>query len=104
MATTTVEVQIDLDDLDEDVLVEYLKDHGYYVGDKPLEEDDDEEEKKDDSDLTDYSLFFRAKDVATFINNNGDDSLLKEVLYEYLGMGYFNEIDALCDELKRRLK
>lgn len=97
MATTTVEVQIDLDDLDEDVLVEYLKDRGYYVGYKPLEEEDN-------SDLTDYSPFFRAKDVATFINNNGDDNLLKEVLYEYLGMGHFNEIDALCNELKRRLK
>lgn len=30
-------------------------------------------------------------------------TLLKEVLYEYLGKGLFNDVDTLCEELKKRL-
>lgn len=41
--------------------------------------------------------------MVRFINDNGEETLLKEVIYEFLGMGHFNDVDTLCEELKKRL-
>lgn len=93
----TVEVNVDLDDFNIDDLIEYVRDKDYKVfGDG---EDDDNFRKIDDNGYNGLAKF-----VCRYINDNEGDSLLKEVLYEYLGMGHFNDVDALCEELKKRLR
>lgn len=96
MVNRIVEVPIDLDDIDEDDLVEYLEDHGYLVEKEDLSSDDSNSAIE-----TGYNG--KAKSVVRYIYNNGEETLLKEVLYEYLGMGHFNDVDTLCEELKKRL-
>ena len=32
-----------------------------------------------------------------------DDDFVRDLIYEYLGMGHFNDWSAVCDELKARL-
>lgn len=91
-----VEVSIDLDDIDEDDLVQYLEDRGYLVEKDDLSSDDS-------NSAIDTGYNGQAKSVVKYINDNGEDTLLKEVLYEYLGMGHFNDVDTLCEELKKRL-
>ena len=86
MVNRMVEVPIDLDDIDEDDLVEK------------------ENLSSDDSDSAiDTGYNGQAKSVVRYINNNGEETLLKEVIYEFLGMGHFNDVDTLCEELKKRL-
>lgn len=93
----TVEVDVDLDDFNIDDLIEYVRDKGYKVfGDG---EGDGNYRKIDDSRYNGTAKF-----VCRYINDNEGDSLLKDVLYEYLGMGLFNDVDALCEELKKRLR
>lgn len=96
MVNRIVEVPIDLDDIDEDVLVEYLEDRGYLVEKKDLSSDDS-------NSAIDTGYNGQAKSVVRFINDNGEETLLKEVIYEFLGMGHFNDVDTLCEELKKRL-
>lgn len=91
-----VEVPIDLDDIDEDDLVEYLENRGYLVEKEDLSSND-----ADSAIDTGYNG--QAKSVVRYINNNGEETLLKEVIYEFLGMGHFNDVDTLCEELKKRL-
>lgn len=85
-----------MDDIDEDDLVEYLEDRGYFVEKETLSSDDS-------NSAIDTGYNSQAKSVVRYINNNGEDTLLKEVLYEYLGVGHFNDVDTLCEELKKRL-
>lgn len=96
MVNRIVEVQIDLDDIDEDALVEYLEDRGYLVEKEDLSSDDD-------NSAIDTGYNGQAKSVVRYINDNGEETLLKEVIYEFLGMGHFNDVDTLCEELKKRL-
>lgn len=96
MVNRIVEVPIDLDDIDEDDLVEYLEDRGYLVKKKDLSSDDS-------NSAIDTGYNGQAKSVVRFINDNGEETLLKEVIYEFLGMGHFNDVDTLCEELKKRL-
>lgn len=86
MVNRIVEVPIDLDDIDEDDLVEK----------KDLSSDDS-------NSAIDTGYNGQAKSVVRFINDNGEETLLKEVIYEFLGMGHFNDVDTLCEELKKRL-
>lgn len=88
-------VTVTLDEFDIDELVDYLKEEGYTV----IEEDCDVSRV-----ICDDGYNGPAKFVCKYINDNGGDSLLKEILYEYLCMGHFNDVDALCKELKKRLK
>lgn len=104
MVNRIVEVPIDLDDIDEDDLVEYLEDHGYLVEKEPFfDADSDSDDDSDSGIVIDTGYNGQAKSVVRYINNNGEETLLKEVLYEYLGMGHFNDVDTLCEELKKRL-
>lgn len=96
MVNRVVEVPFDLDDIDEDDLVEYLEDRGYLVEKEDLSSDDS-------NSAIDAGYNGQAKSVVRYINDNGEETLLKEVLYEYLGMGHFNDVDTLCEELKKRL-
>lgn len=96
MVNRIVEVPIDLDNIDEDDLVEYLEDRGYLVEKKDLSSDDS-------NSAIDTGYNGQAKSVVRFINDNGEETLLKEVIYEFLGMGHFNDVDTLCEELKKRL-
>lgn len=94
MVNRIVEVPIDLDDINEDDLVEYLENRGYLVEKEDLSSDDS---------AIDTGYNGQAKSVVRYINDNGEETLLKEVLYEYLGMGHFNDVDTLCEELKKKL-
>lgn len=96
MVNRIVEVPIDLDDINEDDLVEYLEDRGYLVEKEDLSSDDIDS-------AIDTGYNGQAKSVVRYINDNGEETLLKEVLYEYLGMGHFNDVDTLCEELKKKL-
>lgn len=96
MVNRIVEVQIDLDDIDEDDLVEYLEDRGYLVEKEDLS-------SYDGNSAIDTGYNGQAKSVVRYINDNGEETLLKEVIYEFLGMGHFNDVDTLCEELKKRL-
>lgn len=96
MVNRVVEVPIDLDDIDEDDLVEYLEDRGYLVEKDNLSSDDSDS-------AIDTGYNGQAKSVVRYINDNGEETLLKEVIYEFLGMGHFNDVDTLCEELKKRL-
>ena len=96
MVNRIVEVPIDLDDIAEDDLVEYLEDCGYLVEKEDLLSDDG-------NSAIDTGYNGQAKSVVRYINNNGEETLLKEVIYEFLGMGHYNDVDTLCEELKKRL-
>ena len=96
MVNRIVEVPIDLDDINEDDLVEYLEDRGYLVEKEDLSSDDS-------NSAIDTGYNGQAKSVVRYINDNGEETLLKEVLYEYLGMDHFNDVETLCEELKKRL-
>ena len=98
MVNRIVEVQIDLDDFNEDDLVEYLEKRDYLVEKKTCFEAD-----SDSGIAIDTGYNGQAKSVVRYINDNGEETLLKEVLYEYLGMDHFNDVDTLCEELKKRL-
>ena len=50
MVNRIVEVPIDLDDIDEDDLVEYLEDRGYLVEKEPFLDADSDADSDDDSD------------------------------------------------------
>lgn len=93
----TVEVNVDLDDFDIDDLIEYVRDEGYQVSGNGVGDDDFRL-------IDDNGYNGAAKFVCQYINDNEGDSLLKEILYEYLGMGHLNDVDALCEELKKRLR
>lgn len=96
MVNRIVEVPIDLNDIDEDDLVQYLEDRGYLVEKGNLSSDDS-------NSAIDTGYNGQAKSVVRYINDNGEETLLKEILYEFLGMGHFNDVDTLCEELKKRL-
>lgn len=104
MVNRIVEIPIDLDDIDEDDLVEYLEDRGYLVEKEPfLDADADSDDDSDSGIVIDTGYNGQAKSVVRYINDNGEETLLKEILYEFLGMGHFNDVDTLCEELKKRL-
>lgn len=96
MVNRIVEVPLDLNDIDEDDLVQYLEDRGYLVEKENLSSDDS-------NSAIDTGYNGQAKSVVRYINDNGEETLLKEILYEFLGMGHFNDVDTLCEELKKRL-
>lgn len=102
MVNRIVEVPIDLDDIDEDDLVEYLEDRGYLVEKEPFL-DADSDDDSDSGIVIDTGYNGQAKSVVRYINDNGEETLLKEILYEFLGMGHFNDVGTLCEELKKRL-
>jgi len=104
MVNRIVEVPIDFDDIDEDDLVEYLEDRGYLVEKEPFfDADSDSDDDSDSGIVIDTGYNGQAKSVVRYINDNGEETLLKEVIYEFLGMGHFNDVDTLCEELKKRL-
>lgn len=96
MVLTNLNVSIDLDDIETDDMISYLKSRGYFI--KKFVTMRDDEYSNLESKFND-----RVKSVVKFINDNGEETLLKEVLYEYLGMGHFNDVDTLCEELKKKL-
>ena len=65
--------------------------------------DADSDDDSDSGIVIDTGYNGQAKSVVRYINDNGEETLLKEVLYKYLGMGHFNDVVTLCEELKKRL-
>lgn len=96
MVLTNLNVSIDLADIETGDMISYLKGRGYFI--KRFVSMRDDEYSNLETKFND-----RVKSVVKFINDNGENSFLKEVLYEYLGMGHFNDVDTLCEELKKRL-
>lgn len=96
MVLTNLNVSIDLDDIETDDMISSLKGRGYFIKKFVLMRDDEYSNLE-------ANFNGRVKSVVKFINDNGENSFLKEVLYEYLGMGHFNDVDTLCEELKKRL-
>lgn len=76
MVNRIVEVPIDLDDIDEDDLVEYLEDQGYLVEKEPSLWDDSDDDSDDDSGIViDTGYNGQAKSIVRYINENGEEIL-----------------------------
>lgn len=84
-----VTVELDFDDLDFEDILEYVEEEGFEVFEKKELENmllkDDKVQK--------WGRTLRTK----------DDDFVRDLIYEYLGMGHFNDWSAVCDELKARL-
>lgn len=82
-------VELDFDDLDFEDILEYVEEEGFKVLEK---KELDNMLLKDDK-VQKWGRILRTK----------DDSFVRDLIYEYLGMGHFNDWSAVCDELKTRL-
>jgi hypothetical protein len=84
-----ITVALDFDDLDFEDIINYVEEEGCKVFKKKELENmllkDDKVQK--------WGRILRTK----------DDSFIRDLIYEYLGMGHFNDWSAVCDELKARL-
>ena len=84
-----ITVALDFDDLDLEDIINYVEEEGCKVFKKKELENmllkDDKVQK--------WGRILRTK----------DDSFIRDLIYEYLGMGHFNDWSAVCDELKARL-
>lgn len=86
---TSFSINVDFDEIDIDDFIEYLEDKGYRIDEPEPEEEEEEVEQT----VKSLSRTLRTK----------DDDFLRDLIYEYLGMGHFNDWSAVCDELKARL-
>lgn len=84
-----ITVALDFDDLDFEDILKYVEEEGSKVFKKKELENmllkDDKVQK--------WGRTLRTK----------DDDFVRDLIYEYLGMGHFNDWSAVCDELKARL-
>lgn len=86
---TSFSINVDFDEIDIDDFIEYLEDKGYRIDEPEPEEEEEEVEQT----VKSLSQTLRTK----------DDDFVRDLIYEYLGMGHFNDWSAVCDELKARL-
>ena len=86
---TSFSINVDFDEIDIDDFIEYLEDKGYRIDEPEPEEEEEEVEQT----VKSLSQTLRTK----------DDDFVRDLIYEYLGMGHFNNWSAVCDELKARL-
>ena len=84
-----ITVALDFDDLDFEDVLQYVKEEGFKV----LEKKELENMLLKDDKVQKWGRILRTK----------DDSFVRDLIYEYLGMGHFNDWSAVCDELKARL-
>lgn len=84
-----VTVELDFDDLDFEDILKYVEEEGFEV----LEKKELENMLLKDDKVQKWGHILRTK----------DDSFVRDLIYEYLGMGHFNDWSAVCDELKARL-
>ncbi len=84
-----VTVELDFDDLDFEDILKYVEEEGFEV----LEKKELENMLLKDDKVQKWGRILRTK----------DDSFVRDLIYEYLGMGHFNDWSAVCDELKARL-
>lgn len=84
-----VTVELDFDDLDFEDIINYAEEEGFKVLEK---KEFDNMFLKDDK-VQKWGHILRTK----------DDDFVRDLIYEYLGMGHFNDWSAVCDELKARL-
>ena len=84
-----VTVELNFDDLDFEDILEYVEEEGFKVLEK---KELDNMLLKDDK-VQKWGRTLRTK----------DDDFVRDLIYEYLGMGHFNDWSAVCDELKARL-
>lgn len=85
---TSFSINVDFDEIDIDDFIEYLEDKGYRI-----DEPEPEEEEEVEQTVKSLSQTLRTK----------DDDFVRDLIYEYLGMGHINDWSAVCDELKTRL-
>lgn len=85
---TSFSINVDFDEIDIDGFIEYLEDKGYRI-DEPEPEEEEEVEQT-------------VKSLSRTLHTK-DDDFVRDLIYEYLGMGHFNDWSAVCDELKARL-
>ena len=84
-----VTVELDFDDLDFEDILKYVEEEGFEV----LEKKELENMLLKDDKVQKWGHILRTK----------GDSFVRDLIYEYLGMGHFNDWSAVCDELKARL-
>lgn len=84
-----VTVELDFDDLDFEDILKYVEEEGFEV----LEKKELENMLLKDDKVQKWGHILRTK----------DDDFVRDLIYEYLGMGHFNDWSAVCDELKARL-
>lgn len=84
-----ITVELDFDDLDFEDILEYVEEEGFKV----LEKKELENKLLKDDKVQKWGHTLRTK----------DDDFVRDLIYEYLGMGHFNDWSAVCDELKTRL-
>lgn len=84
-----VTAELDFDDLDFEEILEYVEEEGFKV----LEKKEFENMLLKDDKVQKWGRILRTK----------DDDFVRDLIYEYLGMGHFNDWSAVCDELKARL-
>lgn len=84
-----VTVELNFDDLDFEDILEYVEEEGFKV----LEKKELENMLLKDDKVQKWGRILRTK----------DDDFVRDLIYEYLGMGHFNDWSAVCDELKARL-
>ena len=84
-----VTAELDFDDLDFEDILEYVEEEGFKV----LEKKELENMLLKDDKVQKWGRILRTK----------DDDFVRDLIYEYLGMGHFNDWSAVCDELKARL-
>lgn len=84
-----VTVALDFDDLDFEDIIKYVEEEGFKV----LEKKELENMLLKDDKVQKWGRILRTK----------DDDFVRDLIYEYLGMGHFNDWSAVCDELKARL-
>lgn len=84
-----VTVELYFDDLDFEDIINYAEEEGFKV----LEKKELENMLLKDDKVQKWGRVLRTK----------DDDFVRDLIYEYLGMGHFNDWSAVCDELKARL-
>lgn len=84
-----VTVELDFDDLDFEDILKYVEEEGFEV----LEKKELENMLLKDDKVQKWGHILHTK----------DDDFVRDLIYEYLGMGHFNDWSAVCDELKARL-
>ena len=78
-----ISIDVDLDQLETMDLIEEIESRGF----KCVEEN--------------KTIPF--EDVKKFVRENNDSEKIKELLYEYAGIGHFNDLDTLLQVVKEKL-
>lgn len=84
-----ITVELNFDDLDFEDIINYVEEEGFKV----LEKKELENMLLKDDKVQKWGHILCTK----------DDDFVRDLIYEYLGMGHFNDWSAVCDELKTRL-